>query len=75
MSKNIYTIEISVTSSMNILIELLDLSGKRLERINTRLNIGTNKINIPTFGMASGIYCLAVRSNYGDLKTLKILKQ
>ena len=74
-NKNIYTIEISATTSMNILIELVDLSGKRLERINTRLNIGTNKINIPTVSMASGIYCLAVRSNYGDLKTLKILKQ
>ena len=56
---------IQVTKGGPANIEIMDASGRIVQRVQTSLQAGTNNINIPIHDLASGVYLIKVSNDKG----------
>lgn len=56
---------IQVTKGGPANIEIMDASGRIVQRVQTSLQAGTNNVNIPIHDLASGVYLIKVSNDKG----------
>ncbi|MBP6455537.1 MAG: T9SS type A sorting domain-containing protein [Chitinophagaceae bacterium] len=73
--ENELNIEINSLNASNVIIKLSDLSGRTIQTLNTKTEIGQNKIPISLLKIASGIYQISIFENGKLSLTQKVTKR
>ena len=70
-----YSSELSFYSEINTntIIEVFNLTGSLIRKIEENTIIGNNKISMLREGLKPGIYFIKIRNDFGNYKTIKLV--
>ncbi|MGX5819030.1 fibronectin type III domain-containing protein [Chitinophaga lutea] len=74
---NLLAVDVDLPKAGNLLVEVVDLAGRQLYAENrSNMPAGRSTIRLNNLGsLAGGIYVLKLTTNYGAMKTVKVIKQ
>ena len=67
--------QLTASKTMKADMKLIDMSGRTLKNLQSGLMSGVNSFNWDINNLPSGVYCLAVRSEDGILKTARFIRK